>query len=272
MARFLWLPDVLRAAGLTVVEYPGWRTRGLDRTRTTVGIVCHGTGGSLTSTDAGEIRTIAVTGSATAAAPIAELYQSRTGTWFVLASGVCTGVKTGTGGPLKGHGDASVLQVEAQHNGAEAWSEVQYRSYVRGVAALQAHKAPGYDVPLAHVIGHGEHQPGEKTDPWFDMNRFRLDVQAVLNGEDMGIYDDDHGKAAVWRLEALVAGRESVKDGPSKGEPVQVIRTVNRLAADVAKLATPVPPVTPEQFEAIHERVMRKILGAADGAVPPTAG
>jgi hypothetical protein len=25
--RLLWLPAVLRAAGLTVREYPGWRTR-----------------------------------------------------------------------------------------------------------------------------------------------------------------------------------------------------------------------------------------------------
>lgn len=28
--RITWLPDVLRAAGLTVIEHDGWRTRGLS--------------------------------------------------------------------------------------------------------------------------------------------------------------------------------------------------------------------------------------------------
>lgn len=182
MARQLWMADVLRAAGLTVHEYDGWKTRGLESFGPVLGVVCHGTGGSLKSTDSGETRTIAITGTPSApTVPISQLYLSRSGQWWVIASGTATGVKTGTGGPLRGYSDDAVLQIEAQHHPTEPWTAVQYRSYVVGVAALVRHL--GLAVEL--VIGHSEHQPGEKTDPWFDMNQFRRDVTAVLEGDDM---------------------------------------------------------------------------------------
>lgn len=185
--RLLELPAVLRGAGLIVHEFPGWRERGDDTNGSfgpVVGIICHGTGGSLTSTDSGELNTIAITGSNTAPeVPIAQLYQSRTGQWWVVASGRATGVKTGTAGPMKGLSDDAVLQIEAQHNGAEPWTPTQYWSYVRGVAALVRYL--GIDV--SKVAGHYEHQPTEKTDPWFDMNQFRRDVTRVMEAKVMGM-------------------------------------------------------------------------------------
>lgn len=203
--RLLELPAVLRAAGLIVHEWSGWRTHGSDSWGPVRGIICHGTGGRLTSTDAGEINVIAVTGSATAPeVPIAQLYQSRSGEWTVIASGKATGVKTGTAGPLKGYSDGSVLQIEAQHNGSEPWTEVQYRSYVRGVAALVRY----LKIPVSMVVGHYEHQPTEKTDPWFDMNRFRADVTEVLIGDDV----DENTRADIWaitnRQHALLTGED----------------------------------------------------------------
>src|SRR5687767_7118052 len=184
--RLLSLLDILRNAGLVVHEYPDWRTRGASTFGPVEGIVCHGTGSaSWTTSDAGELRVIAITGSNSApAVPISQLYLSRSGEWWVVASGTATGVRTGTGGPLVGKGDDSVLQIEAQHASNEPWSDTQYWSYVRGVRALMKHKEPNYNVPLEHVIGHGEHQPGQKFDPWFDMNQFRADV-ASGEGTDM---------------------------------------------------------------------------------------
>lgn len=181
--RLLWLPEVLRSAGLTVHEYPGWQERGASTFGPVIGGICHGTGGSLTSSDAGELRVLAITGSNSApAVPISQLYLSRSGAVWVVASGTATGVKTGTGGPLKGHSDDSVLQVEAQHSTNEPWTDVQYNAYVRLWAALCSHSAPGYDIPVWRVVGHYEHQPTEKTDPWFDMNQFRQDVTNAMEG------------------------------------------------------------------------------------------
>jgi len=182
--RLLWLADVLRAAGLKVHEVSGWRTRGADSYGPVRGITCHHTAGSRTSSDAGEINTL-LNGSSSAPPPIAQLYLSRTGDWHVVASGLCFHNKIGWGGPNEGYGNDALLGIEAQHSGAgEAWTDVQYRSYVRGVAALVGHKASGYDVTVTRVAGHKEHQPGAKTDPSFDMDDFRAAVRAVLAGED----------------------------------------------------------------------------------------
>jgi hypothetical protein len=184
--RLLWLADVLRAAGLTVHEVSGWRTRGSDNWGPVRGITCHATAGSRTSTDAGEIGTL-LHDSATAPAPIAQLYLSRTGHWHVVASGLCYHNLVGWSGPNKGYGNTGLLGVEAQHSNttAEPWPDVQYRSYVRGVAAL----ARRLGVPVARIAGHKEHQPGGyghssvKTDPTFNMDQFRRDVAAALAGE-----------------------------------------------------------------------------------------
>src|SRR5688572_23085860 len=87
MARALWLPNVLRSAGLTVHEVSGWRTRGSE-TFDPVAVVAHATAGSRNSSDQDEINVL-LTGSPTAPPPIAQLYLGRQGHWWVVASGRC---------------------------------------------------------------------------------------------------------------------------------------------------------------------------------------
>jgi hypothetical protein len=183
--RLLWLPEVLRAAGLTVHEVDGWRDRGSSSWGPIEGIICHATAGSRTSTDAGEINVL-VNGRPGLPGPIAPLYLSRSGAWHVIASGRCNHALVGWAGPLKGWGNSNLLGVEAQHSNtsAEPWSPVQYDSYVRGVAAL----VRKIGKPVARVAGHKEHQPwpapswttSTKSDPTFDMTRFRAQVSGLL--------------------------------------------------------------------------------------------
>lgn len=184
--RYTWLAQVLRGAGLTVHEHPGWKTRGADTFGPVRGITIHHTAGSKTSTDAGEIRTL-LNGSSSAPPPIAQLYLSRSGEWTVIAAGLCYHNKVGWGGPNKGYGNDALLGIEAQHSGAgEAWTPKQYNSYVRGVAALVRHQASGWSPTVSRVAGHKEHQPGAKTDPSFNMDKFRADVrQEIEEWDDM---------------------------------------------------------------------------------------
>lgn len=266
MARFLWLADVLRGAGLTVHEYEGWKTRGSSTYGPVTGIVCHGTGGSLVSTDAGELRVIAVTGSNTASAPIAQLYLSRTGEWWVVASGTCTGVTTGTAGPLKGLGDDSVLQIEAQHAGGEPWTPTQYDSYVRGVAALVAHKADSYDMAVGRVVGHYEHQPLNKTDPWFDMVAFRRAVASI--GVSMFEQNDRNtAQADTWRLLTILEGRPAAEyqlqgEPAPRNEPNMLKAQLDRIEQALVELSASDGSggagvaISDEQLE----RVLRRIL------------
>jgi len=230
--RLLWLADVLRAAGLTVHEVSGWKTRGSDTYGPVRGITCHETQGSLRSTDAGEIGVL-LNGSATANPPIAQLYLSRSGAWHVVASGTCYHNKTGWAGPNKGYGNDALLGIEAQHAKGEPWTALQYESYVRGVAALVAHKASGYDVAVSRVGGHFEHQPGEKSDPGFDMNVFRRRVADVLSGDDMAVNQQDFD-ALIWRLEALINNRPTVIGGPLKGERNVLAATLGDVQARIA--------------------------------------
>jgi hypothetical protein len=275
--RLLWLPEVLRSAGLTVHEVGGWRTRG-SASWSPRGIICHETRGSIRSTDAGEIYVL-LHGSATAPPPIAQLYLSRTGHWHVIASGRCNHVRAGWAGPFKGVGNSGLIGIEAQHAAGEPWTDRQYDSYVRGVAALRARTGWG-------IAGHKEHQPGgyghasSKTDPSFNMNQFRADVAAVLAGEDDEMTEAERYVQHVinYRVEALRANRPTIVipafgDRPAITEPNRLAEALAELAArpqvesapvDVDQLAAALAP----HLEAAAERAVRKVLGAVDGATP----
>lgn len=198
MARLLWLADVLRGAGLTVHEVPGWQTRSAaeDTDASTYqprGVIIHETRAPRIVSDAAEIGVL-VNGRVGLSGPIAQLYLGRDGHWHVVAAGLCHHVRTGWGGPFKGLGNNRLLGIEAAHTVSvdaagrrlETWAgkPVQYASYVRGVAAIRAHT--GWSAP----VGHKEHQPGDKPDPEFDMSRFRAQVGAAMAGEDDDMFED----------------------------------------------------------------------------------
>ena len=172
------LADVLRAAGLDVVEEPGWRTRttrdanGNPRQMIDVRtIICHHTAGPAT----GDLPSLATVrdGRPGLQGPLAQLMLARSGTWHVIAAGHCNhaGVSLRTE-----YENSHAIGIEAEATGTTTWPDVQYRSYVNGARALAAH----YGVPLDHVLGHKEtcYPLGRKSDPNFDMPAFRAAVNA----------------------------------------------------------------------------------------------
>jgi hypothetical protein len=193
MMRTLWLPEVLRGAGLIVHEYPGWRERGSATWGPLRGVICHATAGSRISTDAGETRVLWVTGSSSAPAPISQMYLSRSGEWTVGASGRCNHVLVGDKGPHKGYGNSYLLGVEAQNdNRGEPWSATMLDSYRRGVAAICRHE----DWEAWRAVAHREHQSGKSDPLGVDMTAFRATVAQLIEQEE-----DDVSKADV--LDAL---------------------------------------------------------------------
>lgn len=171
MSRVLWLADVLRKAGLDVVEVNGWRTRGSD-TFSPGGVIAHATAGARTSTDQGELNVL-LNGSTSAPPPIAQLLLSRAGRYYVVASGRCNHILS-----KGGVGNTHRIGIEAMNdNRGEPWPPAQYEAYVRGVAAIYRHT--GWN--LSTLKGHKEHQT-EKSDPTFDMASFRGRVKTALTG------------------------------------------------------------------------------------------
>jgi hypothetical protein len=192
MARQTWLADVLRGAGLKVVEVRGWKTRGSESFHP-IGVTWHATAGSRQSTAQGEVNVI-LNGSTSAPPPIAQLMLYRDGTFYVCAAGRCNHNKVGWGGPNEGLGNSDLLGIEmANDNKGEPWSAAQVDAVRRGTAAICKHL--GID-PLRRLAAHFEHQPGAKTDPFgFKMNAERTRVAALVKGED------DDGMAGITQAE-----------------------------------------------------------------------
>lgn len=176
-----WLPDVLRAAGLTVVEVPGWEARTTRSTGLTVkGVVCHHTASSPRASDDAVVRLLR-DGRSNLKGPLSQLGLDRQGRFWVVAGGRCNHNGFGTWGN-------DSVGIEAFNDGVgERWPAVQLDAYKRGVAAILAHC--GLDA--GHCKGHRETDPGRKVDPTgVDMDAFRLDVADLIEGDDMPSLDE----------------------------------------------------------------------------------
>jgi hypothetical protein len=276
--RLLWLPEVLRAAGLTVREVDGWQSRGSDEWGPIVGITCHATAG--TGTDAQEINVL-LNGSTSAPPPIAQLFLNRAGVWHVVASGRCNHNLSGWAGPNEGHGNRSLIGVEAANdNVGEQWPPAQLDSYQRGVAAL----CRRLGVPAARVAAHHEHQPfppppGEtstKTDPrGINMGDFRARVAALVTGEDDDMPTADEIANAV--MAELDAGNDTSVRGAlhaaHAGAATAAARAeingnkLNALTAKVDALAAAFAELASQGGSADTAAIIAAINAAADRAV-----
>lgn len=164
------LADVLRSAGLTVVELPGWKTRGHGPMIDVRGVTCHHTAGGR-STKAKLSLPVVLHGRPGLDGPLANLYLDRDGTYYVVAAGLCyhAGVSNATD---RTNGHRIGIEGEAAGDGwSQDWPVVQMAAYHLGCKALAEHY--GFDV--AEVLGHKEtcSPYGRKIDPSFNMDTFR---------------------------------------------------------------------------------------------------
>ena len=177
MTRLLWLADVLRNAGLKVVETPGWKNRGVDMEEIK-GILCHHTAGPKKG-NMPSLGTL-IDGRSDLKGPLSQLGLGRDGTYYIVAAGKCNHAGAGI---WKGvEGNRHFIGIEAENTGyvrgptAEPWSEVIMNAYAEGVAAL----VEKLNIPVGMVAGHKEYAPKRKTDPTFDMNAFRKRIESVM--------------------------------------------------------------------------------------------
>lgn len=187
--RLTWLADVLRDAGLTVVEHGGWQSRGRGEMGNVVGVIMHHTAGPAT----GDLPSLGVVLNGRPAdgipGPLSQLMLSRSGAWHVIAAGVANHAGKGYADFVgQDNGNQHMLGVEAESTGKGDWTQAQIVSYPRGVAAL----LEKLDEPTSHAIAHKEwaRPLGRKIDPagWpGDMKEFRASVawwRAHPNGNE----------------------------------------------------------------------------------------
>lgn len=177
----LWLPQVLRDAGLTVVEVPGWQNRGHGDEGNVLGVLCHHTCGPLH----GDLPDLDVLkdGRPDLGGPLCQIGLGRSGQYWMIAAGKCWHAGKGEWQGIT-DGNGHFIGIEAENTGettgprADVWPEVQMDAYRRGVAAILKHIGAK---PIM-AAGHKEFAlpRGRKDDPDFDMVKFRADVAAIM--------------------------------------------------------------------------------------------
>lgn len=168
----IWLPEVLRAEGLVVNEYPGWRTRGHGDFGEIWGVIVHHTGSNFAPPR--EIAEHPQLGLCS------QLHLSQSGVVTICGAGVAWHAGAGHyPGIPRDNANFLTIGIEAANNGTSGWPDEQYFAYVKMVGAIL--RKLGRD--SSRVIGHKEWAGASqgKWDPGgIDMNVFRRDVQRVI--------------------------------------------------------------------------------------------
>ncbi|MFQ3595487.1 MAG: N-acetylmuramoyl-L-alanine amidase, partial [Sphingomonadaceae bacterium] len=166
--ELVWMPAVLRAAGLKVAEVDGWVNRGRGPMPGARGVMCHHTAGPAK----GNMPSLGVlrNGVPGIPGPLSQLGLGRDGTYYIVAAGRANHAGRGEYRGIT-NGNAVFIGIEAENMGEgqashprhEPWPDVQLDAYRRGVAALLKHMGASADM----CVGHKEYAlpRGRKPDP-----------------------------------------------------------------------------------------------------------
>jgi hypothetical protein len=173
----VWLPDVLKSAGLKVALVEGWEIRGRGDAGPTRGVLCHHTAGPKKG-NMPSLETL-IHGRPDLNGPLSQLGLGRDGTYYVIAAGLCNHAGPGEWQGIR-TGNTNFIGIEAENTGlpSDEWPLVQMDAYERGVAAILKRAGLG----AGSCAGHKEYAPGRKSDPTFDMIAFREKVAAIIAG------------------------------------------------------------------------------------------
>ena len=178
----VWLADVLRAEGVDLVEYPGWRNRGHGDFKDIRGVMVHHTGADNASAASIALGRPDLTG------PLSHLHIARDGTVTVVAVGVAWHAGAGEYPWLPtNRGNWHLIGIECANSGTsptaahrENWPDAQYSALVRCCAAINRRLAH----TSARTIGHKEYagRGQGKWDPGgIDMDVLRRDIRTRID-------------------------------------------------------------------------------------------
>ena len=177
----VWIAGVLRAEGIDLVEYPGWRDRGHGDFEDIRGVMVHHTG-----SDTASAASIA-NGRPDLDGPLSQLHIARDGTVTLVALGVAWHAGIGMYPWLPTNmGNWHLIGIECANSGTSIsaphrrnWPDAQYFALVRCCAAINRRLGQ----TSSRTIGHKEYagRAQGKWDPGaIDMTILRSDIQARI--------------------------------------------------------------------------------------------
>jgi hypothetical protein len=285
------LADVARKAGLKVVEQPGWKSAGrpggMLGVRT---ITCHHTANGGASGNAPSLGTV-VHGRPGLPGPLAHYLLAVDGTVHVVAAGKCNhaGVSLKTD-----YQNSYAVGIEAEAKGVPGtktdWPPAQMDAYHQLCRALIAE----FHLSVSDVRGHKEtcSPKGRKTDPDFDMVKFRADVLKVnlktaakepdvnwddkikLTPTDAKIWGGDYKAGDEVTLGLMLRYPTSVRKLEQELNAFIKASTA-REAATLAALTAATKgtgDITPVEIQAVAQAAAEAALAKLGSALDPTAG
>lgn len=272
------LVRILRAEGVRVAEYPGWRTRSRDAaTGNAFGpvhlIVNHHTAGS------NSLDVIARNGVPGLPAPLAHTHLDKTGLATMCSAGranhaglVASNAYTSfleeeathpapskASGTLDGNDVAYGIEVENLGNGADVYTRAQYDAWVRWNAAI----CRRYGWSAESVAGHLETSVEGKIDPRgpvegygrrgrfaFSMAQFRKDVAerlthpAAWNPEEDDMPNADEIATAVLKKDGIISIPGAPASNPTWTLSSSITEILKRLDKANAALAAQSAAIT----------------------------
>lgn len=184
----LFLPDVLRAFGLDVVEDNGWREWGMGDFNVIWGTVAHHTGANNTST--AFIKNNPLLGNALSS----QIHLARNGKVSLLGAGIAYHAGVGSyPGIATNNANAVTIGIEAQGDG-QTWPDVQMDAYYRVCAAICWYLGHSSLRVIAHHEwgggAQGKWDPGLYGKP-MPMAPFRARVQHYIDNPPFLPSEDD---------------------------------------------------------------------------------
>jgi hypothetical protein len=174
---------LMRSRGLTVGAFAGWADAGRSASFTPRAVTVHHTGAAV------DVDRILRDGRADLPGPLCNWALHRDGSWWLVASGRANHAGVGWLPSSESYGIEATGPVPVTAQGVKAFPN--YEQYVLGVACIL--EAEGWSPGVVYAHKETATPDGRKIDPAFgdpfpkpyrDMDRFRGQVQAAMNGED----------------------------------------------------------------------------------------
>ncbi|MEU8024061.1 MULTISPECIES: golvesin C-terminal-like domain-containing protein [Micromonospora] len=182
MATVGWLADVLRAAGVQVVEEGDWRNRMRPGDFDPIGVLWHHTASTSSATNPHPALGICINGRSDLPGPLCQALVDYHGVFHLISAGRANHAGTSGGsGPIPaGDGNTLMIGWEIDYNGvSQEMTPAQYEASLRATAAVLTRL--GRDA--SHARGHRETSTTGKIDPSFiDLDVMRADVAARMSG------------------------------------------------------------------------------------------